>query len=57
MKIAALDHAGKSYLISQLSLLAQAEYRPRNGAIDLRAVFLRASRRHETIAETDEPDQ
>lgn len=57
VKIAALDHAGKSYLISQLSLLAQAEYRPRNGAIDLRAVFLRASRRHETIAETDEPDQ
>ncbi len=57
VKIVALDWAGKQYLNSQLAQLAMAEYRPRIGAINLRAVLVRASRQQGAIAEIDEPDQ
>ncbi len=55
--IAQLDQSGKKYLVSQLNQLALAEYRPRHGAINLRAVLAQARRQQATISELAEPDQ
>jgi hypothetical protein len=57
MTIDRLSEHGREYLLRKLVQLAQAEYRPRTGALDLRQVIERARRQRDAILEEDEPDQ
>jgi hypothetical protein len=52
-----LGEHGREYLLRKLVQLAQAEYRPLTGALDLRQVIERARRQGDAIREEDEPDQ
>lgn len=52
-----LSGAGAQYLMQKLVQLAQAEHRPRVGALDLAKVLERAMRQQDVIFEEEEADQ